>query len=98
MSTEWTYEGYWAVVVGAHLNAADAVREHEICEDGAEEWVDHAERDALEAGGLVSAPREWAEFRARAIGELEAEAFAQFPHDEVDAQCFCSSSPWKEQP
>jgi hypothetical protein len=27
MTTTWTYEGYWATVLGAHMSAVDAVSE-----------------------------------------------------------------------
>ena len=58
---EWTYEGYWATVIGAYLEPGSVL----------DEWLTAAEVEAWREGNLGGAlPAEWRGFHARALEEL----------------------------
>lgn len=72
----WTYEGYWAQVLGANRDASDVVREFAlVTAAGLDEWLGGAEADAWAAGGRgkqADLPEEWDAFHTRALAEIEA--------------------------
>jgi hypothetical protein len=80
----WTYDGYWAAVLGASRTAGEVVREFDLVggddgERGLDEWLGHSEAEAwsqgAEGGDL---PEEWVGYHARALRELgDAVAEAQ---------------------
>jgi hypothetical protein len=69
-----TYEGYWATVIGANLDAAGAVRAFDLVpgdDRGLDSWLDEAESIAWSLVGQGEAyPEEWGTFHARAVREL----------------------------
>lgn len=73
-TTTWTYGGYWAAVLGAYLSpetAADAYLASDERSIGA--WLDGAEEEAWDAGGLGGdMPAEWVDHHARALEAVEA--------------------------
>lgn len=79
----WTYEGYWNAVLGAHRTAADVVRDFEVSISetrGLDDWLGRAEAEAWAHGGCAAPlgagemPAEWAQHHAQALGEIEAAA------------------------
>lgn len=68
-SAVWTYEGYWAAVLGDR-SAGAVVREFDLVADGLDEWLGTAEAASWSAGGSGALPREWARFHATALEEL----------------------------
>lgn len=59
---EWTYEGYWATVIGDGFEPAAG---------DLEGWLCSAELEAWREGNLGGAlPAEWRGFHARALEEL----------------------------
>ena len=72
MSKTWDFEGYWNTVLGANRIADDVVREFALTADrrGLDEWLGHAEAEALAVGGESTVPEEWTGFHARALEAL----------------------------
>ena len=76
MSAAWTYEGYWAAVLGPNRDALDVVREFDLVATrgrrDVDEWLGTAEAEALSIGRLGTAVAEqWAAFHGRALDALE---------------------------
>lgn len=75
----WTYDGYWAVVIGGHRDASDVVNEFELIggpPHDIDEWLGTAEEAARVEGELDATPEEWSGFYRRALEELKT-AIAQ---------------------
>ncbi len=73
MATAWTYEGYWATVLGAHRDAATVVADFELTPSdrrGLDEWLGSAEVEAWRVGGEGELPDEWTDHHTRALAEL----------------------------
>lgn len=75
MMKAWTYEGYWATVLGANRSAQTVVEEFGLPRGGdlqtLSTWLGTAEVEAWRAGKIAGElPEEWAEFHKRAIDEL----------------------------
>ena len=72
----WTYEGYWAAVLGPNINAVGAVREWHLDRYRTADlglWLGQAEDRAWHEGGNGSdTPAEWDRHHHRALSELEA--------------------------
>ena len=70
----WTYEGYWATVLGATRTAEMVVVDFDLSpadRRGLDEWLGTAEVEAWRVGGLGGElPAEWAGHHATALAEL----------------------------
>jgi hypothetical protein len=76
---EWSFWGYWNVVIGAQRIASDAVEDSGMdSPEGLESWIGHAEAEAWRVGGEGGrVPREWANYRSRALELLCVALFAK---------------------
>jgi len=74
MSANWTFEGYWNVVLGTGRNPSDVVREFDLDitdRAGLDEWLGSAEAEAWAMGGNDHpVPVEWVEYHERALSLL----------------------------
>lgn len=68
-SSNWTYEGYWNVVLGANRSGADVVREFDLVAEGLDEWLGAAEAEACSVG-RIEMPEAWGRFHQRALAVL----------------------------
>jgi hypothetical protein len=71
----WTYEGYWAVVLGANRSADDVVAEFKLDvtdRGGLDQWLATAEVEAWRVGAKGGpVPSEWTGHHSEALNELE---------------------------
>jgi hypothetical protein len=84
----WTYDDYWATVLGPNSDAGGIVRAFDLVPSGLDEWLGYAEAEAWSADGHRGEPipEQWAGFHARALGELSEAAEARWmPASEVQS-------------
>lgn len=75
---QWTYAGYWNVVLGANRGAGDVVREFGLSDHlsddyrSLDEWLGMAEVEVwVQSGGAAdNLPTEWAHYHQRALQAL----------------------------
>jgi hypothetical protein len=72
----WTYDGYWAAVLGACRGPAMVLFEFGLdAKDrrGLDEWLGEEEAEAWRVGGHGGElPEEWSTYHAQALAALEA--------------------------
>ena len=72
MDKTWTYEGYWAAVLGGNRSAEDVVREFDLDPTNRHtlsEWLGEAEAEAWRVGGKK--PKETFDWHERALDQLQ---------------------------